>query len=65
MSNKKTGHGGKREGAGRPSEAGEPTVMLCCRVPKSVAERLDTARADKSRSQVFRDSLDLWLKRHG
>ncbi len=49
-----TGHGGKREGAGRkPINPEGPTINIGATVPESLMERLD-ARADKARVEPLR-----------
>lgn len=62
---RKSDVGGKREGAGRKPLSPEGTETFSGSVPKEQARAADSARGEKTRSQVLRESLALWLKKHG
>ena len=55
--------GGRRKGAGRKSESGEPRQTVSASLPKSLVETLDgVAKQDElPRSRLIERALSAWL----
>ena len=55
--------GGRRKGAGRKSEGGEPRKTVSASLPKSLVETLDgVAKQDElPRSRLIEQALSAWL----
>ena len=49
---------------GRPSLADDdPTRSIGCRLPGGMVAELDAMRGERSRQEVIREAVALWLKR--
>lgn len=61
----KLGHGGFREGSGRPEKYGEPTEKIAAHVPASLRAAVDAAAAELeiSRSEFIVQTLRNRLRR--